>query len=85
MTAPLIEMRDVGQTFRVRDGLFGAPRNIVAVDGVTMSLAAGETIGIVGESGCGKSTLARIVLGLQAAASDVYKRQGPWIGGSARG
>ena len=65
MTAPLIEIRDVSQTFRVRDGLFGAVRRVVAVDGVSLTVNAGEVIGIVGESGCGKSTLARVILGLQ--------------------
>jgi peptide/nickel transport system ATP-binding protein len=65
MTTPLIEIRDVSQTFRVRDGLFGGTRRVVAVDGVSLTLNAGDVIGIVGESGCGKSTLARIILGLQ--------------------
>ncbi len=65
MSAPLIEIRDVSQRFRVKDGLFGATRRVVAVDGVSLTVNAGEVIGIVGESGCGKSTLARIILGLQ--------------------
>jgi len=64
MTAPLIEVRDVGREFRVRAGLLAKPRRVVAVDGVSLSLRAGEVLGVVGESGCGKSTLARIILGL---------------------
>jgi peptide/nickel transport system ATP-binding protein len=64
VTAPLIEIRDVGRVFEVRAGLLEKPRRIVAVDGVSLTLRAGEVLGIVGESGCGKSTLARIVLGL---------------------
>ncbi len=69
MSAPLVEVRNVSQTFRVRDGLFGRPRRVVAVDGVSLTLNAGEVIGVVGESGCGKSTLARIILGLQKPTS----------------
>jgi len=37
-----------------------------AVDGVSLTVAPGETLGLVGESGCGKSTVARAVVGLQA-------------------
>jgi peptide/nickel transport system ATP-binding protein len=69
MTAPLIEVRDVGRVFRVRSGLLGQPKRIVAVDGVSLQLKAGEVLGVVGESGCGKSTLAKIILGLLEPSS----------------
>ena len=62
--APIIDVRGVRRSFRVRQGLFAAPRHVAAIDGVSFSVGAGEVLGIVGESGCGKSTLARVILGL---------------------
>ncbi len=59
MTA-LLRVRDLTKHFPARDGM-GVTR---AVDGVSLVLEKGETLGIVGESGCGKSTLARLILRL---------------------
>ena len=68
--APLLSVQDLVVTFAVRGRGFFAPyRPLVAVDGVSFDLHAGETLGIVGESGCGKSTLGRAVLRLLPAAS----------------
>lgn len=65
MSASLLSVRDLRVDFDLgRDGLFGQRRILQAVAGVSFDLAAGETLGIVGESGCGKSTLARAVLRL---------------------
>ncbi|TDH64401.1 ABC transporter ATP-binding protein [Dankookia rubra] len=61
---PAIEVRNLRRTFRVRSGLFGEDKQIVAVDDVSFSLPTGGVLGLVGESGCGKSTLARVILGL---------------------
>jgi peptide/nickel transport system ATP-binding protein len=61
---PAIELRGVHKTFRVKGGLFGADRHVVAVDDISFAIPAGGVLGIVGESGCGKSTLARLILGL---------------------
>ncbi|MFM1767549.1 MAG: Oligopeptide transport ATP-binding protein OppF [Verrucomicrobiota bacterium] len=61
----LLEVRDLQVHFPVRHGLFRAAREWVrAVDGVSFTLAPGETLGLVGESGCGKSTLGRAVMRL---------------------
>ena len=60
MTAPLLEARSLSKAFPSRDGK-GLVR---AVNDVSLTLAPGETLGIVGESGCGKSTLARMLLRL---------------------
>ncbi|HBW15024.1 MAG TPA: peptide ABC transporter ATP-binding protein [Desulfovibrio sp.] len=62
---PLLELRDVSRHFTVRRGFFDpTPLTLKAVDGVSLSVDKGETLGLVGESGCGKSTLARLVVRL---------------------
>ena len=60
----VVEGKDIKVWFPIRHGLFGASRPLRAVDGVSLSVRQGETLGVVGESGCGKSTLARAVLQL---------------------
>jgi oligopeptide/dipeptide ABC transporter ATP-binding protein len=60
----LLQVDDLKVAFPVSQGLFKKPKQLRAVDGVSFSLAVGETLGVVGESGCGKSTLARAVLQL---------------------
>jgi oligopeptide/dipeptide ABC transporter ATP-binding protein len=64
---PILKVDDVRVQFpvKVKDGsVFGKTKQLRAVDGVSFSLRAAETLGIVGESGCGKSTLARAVVQL---------------------
>ena len=63
--APLLQVDDLAVHFPVRARSYGAPaQTLRAVDGVSLRLQAGETLGIVGESGCGKTTLGRAVLRL---------------------
>jgi peptide/nickel transport system ATP-binding protein/oligopeptide transport system ATP-binding protein len=62
---PLLEVHDLVRHFVVKRSLLGEPRAAVrAVDGVSFSVAAGETLALVGESGCGKTTVSRLVLRL---------------------
>lgn len=60
----LLEVTNVSKTFQLDSSLFGRRRQVHAVDNVSFTLGAGETLGVVGESGCGKSTLGRTLLRL---------------------
>jgi len=65
MSTPLLQVNDLTKHFTVRSGVLGARTAIVhAVDGVSFSIAKGETLALVGESGCGKSTVGRCILRL---------------------
>lgn len=65
MSHPLLYVENLKKYFEVKRGIFGGRRIYVkAVDGVSLTLARGETISLVGESGCGKTTLGKTILRL---------------------
>ena len=70
----ILEVRNLTKYFPVQQGFLGRPGAwLKAVDGVSLSLAKGETLGLVGESGCGKSTLGRCLIGLyQPTAGEIW-------------
>ena len=68
MTEPndqdLVSLQDLKVHYRSGGGLFNASKTVKAVDGVSLDIKKGETLGLVGESGCGKSTLGKAILRL---------------------
>jgi oligopeptide/dipeptide ABC transporter ATP-binding protein len=73
----LLEAHAVTKHFPIRKGLFGAATGAVhAVDGVSFTIEAGRTLGVVGESGCGKSTTAKLVLKLEEPTSGEIRFEG---------
>jgi len=61
----LLVVDNVARRYPVRRGLFGRSDTVRAVDGVSLTVEPGRTLGVVGESGCGKSTTGRLALGLE--------------------
>src|SRR4051794_34821567 len=60
-----VDVRGVAVHFHVQQGsLGGRPAQVRAVDGVSLTIPEGTTLGLVGESGSGKSTMARVIMGM---------------------
>lgn len=78
----LLEVRELRKHYPTQQGWLGrSGASVRAVDGVSFSIAAGETLGLVGESGCGKSTTAKLILRLQDPSSGEILWNGQHIEG----
>ena len=76
-TQALLEVRDLRKHFKVGHGFFGSAAKVLkAVDGVSFSVAPGETLGLVGESGCGKSTVGKLIMRLVEPTSGTVALRG---------
>jgi oligopeptide/dipeptide ABC transporter ATP-binding protein len=85
MTEPVLEVRDLVKHYPVRNGLLRRSVSAVkAVDGVSLALGRGRTLGLVGESGSGKSTLARVLVGIEAPTSGQVLVDGEDVVGLSR-
>jgi oligopeptide transport system ATP-binding protein len=74
---PLLQVRDLRTWFPIKRGVFQRTvGHVKAVDGVSFEVAAGKTLGLVGESGCGKTTVGRTILRLIPATSGEVRYKG---------
>ncbi len=86
--APLVEARDIYKHFPIRPSLLARllarakEKTVRAVDGVSLKIMPGETLGLVGESGCGKTTLGRVMVQLHQPTSGELFYQGQRVTGS---
>jgi len=83
--SPLLAVEGLTKHFPLRGGLLNRAKAVVqAVDNVSFEVAAGETLGIVGESGCGKSTTARLLMHLVPADRGTILFDGSPVGAGER-
>src|SRR6266700_5436552 len=76
-TENLVELDGLTKRFAVKQGVFARGKaEVHAVEGISLTVRRGETLGIVGESGCGKSTTARLMLRLLDPTSGVVRFDG---------
>jgi oligopeptide/dipeptide ABC transporter ATP-binding protein len=78
--APLLDVVDLARHFPLRNAFGRRIGWLRAVDGVSLSVWSGETLGLVGESGCGKSTLGKTVMGIYAPTAGEIRFEGREIG-----
>ena len=78
--APLLEVVELARYFPTRNAFGRRTGWLRAVDGVTLAVWPGETLGLVGESGCGKSTLGKTVMGIHAPTAGEIRFLGREIG-----
>jgi len=83
--APLLEVVDLAQHFPVRNAFGRRTGWLRAVDGVTLSVWPGETLGLVGESGCGKTTFGKTVMGIHTPTAGEIRFLGREIGRLPKG
>lgn len=82
----LLEMNEIKKTFPVRKGIFQRiVGQVAAVNGVSLSIERGRTLGLVGESGCGKSTLAKMLVGLYPPTDGEIRFEGKLLAGPDTG
>jgi oligopeptide transport system ATP-binding protein len=86
LSEPLLEVTDLVKHFPIKSGVVvdRVVAHVKAVDGVSLTINEGETLGLVGESGCGKSTLSRTILQLTAPTSGSVRFCGEELVGRSR-
>ncbi len=82
--APLLQARELARHYTVRRSMFAGRAVVKALDGVSFTVAVGETFAVVGESGCGKSTLARQVTLIERPTSGSLLIDGLDVAGADR-